>query len=224
MSFRQSVNTWGTIVFGTLIAFGAVKSAIEHFGGSASSDSTISTTQRTGTPGGGPLESRASSLQLTAEEQAEVDRIKGAGNLAGQMGHDISPNTKLFLVGDDFGENRRCAIHVGGQDPRGQLVNGRWNLVVQTGPNSIVWTTNMLGPNGSEVRLTLAPSGKRFVLDKQVSGDGRGVALDSDLLDALMVARSATASSGLLGNTELGNEYDLSSFQRAYKLSKAVCS
>lgn len=217
MSFRQSVNKWGAVVIVGMIAFGIFKAAMQHFDKSVPSSLSV-----TAAPPAPPTES-ITSLQLSPEEQAEAARIKGGGNLAGQMGHNISHNTKLFLIGDNFGENVRCAIHVNGQDPRGQLVNGRWNVVIQTGPGGILWTVNMLGSDGGEVRLVLSPSGKRYALDKKISGDGRGISLGPELLEALMGSGSAKASSGLLGNTELGNEYDLSSFRRAYRLASAVC-
>ena len=217
-NFRQTVNTWGTIGFGVLLAIGGGSRLYNHL-----TRNDVRSTAPAPASVVAPSTSQTA-LSLSPEEKAEAARIKSANNLAGQMGHEISANTKLFLVGDNFGENKRCAIHVEGQDPKGQLVSAKWDLVVQTGTDAVVWTSNMLGANGSEVRLTLMPSGKRVALDKQVSVDGRGVALDPELLGAMLTAKSLKASSGLLGNTELSNEYDLSAFQRAYKLATAACA
>ena len=208
--FRENLNLWGTIIFGGLITVGAATRAIQYFIGDSDSKSSSKV-----------------SMSLTAAEQEEVNRIKSAGNLAGQMGHELSPNTRLVVVTDNFGEHAKCAVHIRGMDPAGRApqVSANWDLVIQQGGGSdIVWTNNLIGPSTGEIRLSLDDSGTAYKLNMRVSDSGRGMLMDSKAIKEMLGAKSAKANSGLYLGSESSMQYDLSSLQKAYKYAKAICA
>ena len=161
---------------------------------------------------------------LTTDEKSELENIKNAGNLAGQFGHEITQNIRLVITRDNFGEKNGCIIAVQGSDPEIGLVNHKWDIRVQMGKQTqnLVWTNNSLSKNAGEVRLTIA--GEKYSLNSILDNDGaRGVELSSNLLNSLLSADKAKAISGMLGDTELSNTYDLSGFRKAYKFAAELC-
>jgi hypothetical protein len=168
-------------------------------------------------------QAKAVSLSLTPDERAEVERIKSAGNIAGQMGHRIAQNITLFVLTDNFGENPSCAISIQAHDPKSSEVNQKWDLRVQIGnAGNVVWTNNALSNTANEIRLVI--SSHRYSLNKVMSGGGLGARLSSNLLNDLLATKSAKAISGKIGDMELSYTYDLRAFSKAYKFASAVCA
>lgn len=161
-------------------------------------------------------------LHLNREEQDEVARIKGMSAFNLLNGYPLSALTRLAVHRDDFGEKPSCIVVVAAAG-----AHPRWSLRVQVNYDGSenVWAVNQLSNNAGEVRLAVGDQGHVYRLDKIGSEPGsRGASLDQELRNDLMTANSARAISGVMLDRELSFNYDLSTFAKAYKYAKAICT
>ena len=177
-------------------------------------------------PAAGGPKTVAPSLALTAEERAEVQSMKGAGQTQGFLGHEIAHNVRLHVLTDNFGENPTCIVAVRAHDKKtGQLIHPSWDLNVQIGRESkLVHTKNHISNSADEIRLILIDSGRRYSLRDRMQKPGfLGTDLTPQLANDLLVTKQAKAVSGMIADTEFASHYDLSGFAKGYKYARALC-
>ena len=171
---------------------------------------------------------QASPAGFTRAEQAELVSMQKANATAKYSGFKIGQSILLSIQPDNFGENPTCVIIVAAYDSGNQsrMINGNWALRVQVQPDgrNIVWSNNMLGAQGPEIRLSFAPSGRTYKIDQLAGGKGaRKTELSADLLNDLLTSTGATSLSGMVLGNRLDAIYKLSDFPKAYRYANALC-
>jgi hypothetical protein len=117
--FREKLNTWGTIVFGCLIAFGAISTAIEKLSGSPKSVAGVPANQ--GRPqepqssGGTPGENAAAGVSDAHPEDVTASNILKMPELWGQACDKLTNIKVVERLNGTASANNRPAHVVGVQ-------------------------------------------------------------------------------------------------------------
>lgn len=174
--------------------------------------------------GCGKKGSLPAAASLTPEEQSDLEMIKNGGSMAAQAGYEITKDIRLSIFFDNFGEKTGCMIYIRPAGQNAKSIYSRFDLKVQFGRDVdyLIWTENSLSSNAGEVRLVVGKD--KYVLDGRMKVEGgRATRLNSDVVNSLLSSATAKAVSGVVGNVEISQSYNLIGFERAYKFASKLC-
>lgn len=164
--------------------------------------------------------------EMTDTERTELQQIKNSPYLTGTLGHEISEDTQLWVIPDNFGKKLGCQISVRARDPRIGLEHPNWSMTLQLGFNKqmddFLIVRNALSDDAGKVLFMVGRN--EYSIDEIRANGVRVKGLTADIIDDLMASGTAKALSGMIEGGEISSKYDLTSFKKAYKFARDICS